>query len=66
MILYYSNTIEKIPNKSTKSPPSMIALDNNPINRSIYFEKFKVVARRKANLNRASLKWETQFNKKGK
>jgi len=23
--------IEKIPNKSTKRPPSMIALDNNPI-----------------------------------
>ena len=35
--------IEKTPNKSTKSPPSMIALDNNPIKRSIYFEKFKVV-----------------------
>ena len=29
------------------------------------FEKFKVVARRKANLNRASLKWETQFKKEG-
>ena len=28
------------------------------------FEKFKVQARKKANLNRASLKWETQFNKK--
>jgi len=32
MILYYSNMIEKTPSKSTKSPPSMIALDNNPIN----------------------------------
>ena len=30
------------------------------------FEKFKVLARKKANLNRASLKWETQFNKEGK
>ncbi len=29
------------------------------------FEKFKIVARRKANLNRASLKWETQFKKEG-
>ena len=29
------------------------------------FEKFKVQARKKANLNRASLKWETQF-KEGK
>ena len=27
------------------------------------FEKFKVTARRKANLNRASLKWENQLNK---
>ena len=27
------------------------------------FEKFKVGARKKANLNRASLKWESQFNK---
>jgi MraZ protein len=27
------------------------------------FEKFKVNARKKANLNRASLKWESQFNK---
>ena len=27
------------------------------------FEKFKVNARKKANLNRASLKWEHQFNK---
>ena len=27
------------------------------------FEKFKVNARKKANLNRASLKWEQQFNK---
>ena len=30
------------------------------------FEKFKTQARRKANLNRASLKWESQFNKEGK
>ena len=30
------------------------------------FEKFKLLAKRKANLNRASLKWETQFNKEGK
>jgi MraZ protein len=30
------------------------------------FEKFKFLARKKANLNRASLKWETQFNKEGK
>ena len=27
------------------------------------FEKFKVQARKKAKLNRASLKWESQFNK---
>ena len=27
------------------------------------FEKFKVNARKKANINRASLKWEHQFNK---
>ena len=27
------------------------------------FEKFKVSARKKANLNRASLKWENQLNK---
>ena len=27
------------------------------------FEKFKVTARKKANLNRASLKWEHQLNK---
>ena len=27
------------------------------------FEKFKVTARKKANLNRASLKWENQLNK---
>ena len=27
------------------------------------FEKFKVNARKKANLNRANLKWEHQFNK---
>ena len=30
------------------------------------FEKFKVQARKKANLNRASLKWETQFKKESK
>ena len=30
------------------------------------FEKFKTQARKKANLNRASLKWETQFKKEGK
>jgi MraZ protein len=30
------------------------------------FEKFKLLAKKKANLNRASLKWETQFNKEGK
>ena len=30
------------------------------------FDKFKTQARKKANLNRASLKWETQFNKEGK
>ena len=30
------------------------------------FEKFKVQARKKANLNRASLKWETQFKKEDK
>ena len=30
------------------------------------FEKFKVKARKKANLNRASFKWESQFNKEGK
>ena len=28
------------------------------------FEKFKSQARKKANLNRASLKWEKEFNKK--
>ena len=27
------------------------------------FEKFKATARKKANLNRASLKWESQLNK---
>ena len=27
------------------------------------FEKFKVIAKKKANLNRASLKWELQLNK---
>ena len=30
------------------------------------FEKFKVQARKKANLNRGSLKWETQFKKEDK
>ncbi|MDP7555996.1 MAG: division/cell wall cluster transcriptional repressor MraZ, partial [Nitrospinota bacterium] len=30
------------------------------------FEKFKTQARKKANLNRASLKWETQFSKEGR
>ena len=30
------------------------------------FEKFKVQARKKANLNRASLTWETQFKKEKK
>ena len=30
------------------------------------FEKFKAQDKRKANLNRASLKWESQFNKEGK
>ena len=30
------------------------------------FEKYKIQARKKANLNRASLKWETQFKKEGK
>ncbi len=30
------------------------------------FEKFKNQARRKANLNRANLKWETQFKKEDK
>ena len=30
------------------------------------FEKFKAQARKKANLNRASLKWETQFKKEEK
>ena len=30
------------------------------------FEKFKLQARKKANLNRANLKWETQFKKEGK
>ena len=32
MISYYSNMIEKTPNKRTKIPPNMIALDNMPIN----------------------------------
>ena len=31
-----------------------------------YFNKFKAQARKKANLNRASLQWESQFNKEGK
>ena len=30
------------------------------------FEKFKLQARKKANLSRSSLKWETQFNKEDK
>ena len=30
------------------------------------FEKFKIQARKKANLNRGSLKWETQFKKEDK
>ena len=30
------------------------------------FEKFKTQARKKANLNRASLKWDTQFSKEEK
>jgi len=30
------------------------------------FEKFKVQARKKANLHRASLKWEAQFKKEGR
>ena len=30
------------------------------------FEKFKTQARKKANFNRASLKWETQFSKEEK
>jgi len=30
------------------------------------FEKFKIQARKKANLNRSSLKWEKQFNQEGK
>ena len=30
------------------------------------FEKFKIQARKKANLNRAALKWETQFTKESK
>jgi MraZ protein len=30
------------------------------------FEKFKTQVRKKANLNRASLKWEKQFNQEGK
>ena len=30
------------------------------------FEKYKFQARKKATLNRASLKWESQFNREGK
>jgi len=30
------------------------------------FEKYKIQARKKANLNRESFKWESQFNKEGK
>ena len=30
------------------------------------FEKFKTQARKKANLNRASLEWEKQFNQETK
>ena len=30
------------------------------------YEKFKVTAKRKSNIHRASLKWEKQFNKEGK
>tara|TARA_B100001123_G_C14350782_1_gene646900 strand:- start:105 stop:485 length:381 start_codon:yes stop_codon:yes gene_type:complete len=30
------------------------------------FEKFKIQARKKANLHRASLKWESQFKKESK
>ena len=30
------------------------------------FEKFKTQARKKASLNRANLKWETQFSKEGR
>ena len=30
------------------------------------FEKFKTQARKKANLHRATLKWETEFKKEGK
>ena len=30
------------------------------------FEKFKMKARKKANLHRATLKWETEFKKEGK
>ena len=29
----------------------------------IAFEKFKIIAKKKANINRASLKWELQQNK---
>ena len=32
--VYYSSIIEKTPNKRTKIPPSMMALDNNPIDKS--------------------------------
>ena len=30
------------------------------------YEKFRIQAKRKANLNRSSLKWEKQFNQEGK
>ena len=30
------------------------------------YDKFRIQARRKANLNRSSLKWEKQFNQEGK
>ena len=30
------------------------------------FKKFKIQAKKKANLNRASFRWETQFKKEGK
>ena len=30
------------------------------------YEKFRIQAKRKASLNRASLKWEKQFNQEGK
>ena len=30
------------------------------------YEKFKIQAKKKASLNRSSLKWEKQFNQEGK